>query len=119
MNRHKSSKKPQALDAFHLNELLNELPGGSVVKEGLDNLAKKQNTIPAQLLLVGGPRLRSLGLNIPSPPDPPEHLLYHLLWTSDPNAAHSRYNALIRLLVSFERAAECVVSSRKINSKHS
>ncbi|HVT56871.1 MAG TPA: hypothetical protein VHR45_00585 [Thermoanaerobaculia bacterium] len=26
---------------------------------------------------------------------------------SDPDSAHSRYNALIRRLVSFERAAEC------------
>jgi hypothetical protein len=26
---------------------------------------------------------------------------------SDPLTAHSRYNALIRRLVSFERAAEC------------
>jgi hypothetical protein len=39
--------------------------------------------------------------------DPPEHRLYELLSTSDPDAAHSRYNALIRRLVSFERAVEC------------
>jgi hypothetical protein len=27
---------------------------------------------------------------------------------SDPDGAHSRYNALLRRLVSFERAAACV-----------
>ncbi|MEX2117165.1 MAG: hypothetical protein WEB37_09765 [Bacteroidota bacterium] len=37
----------------------------------------------------------------------PEHLLYDLLHREDPDSAHSRYNALIRTLVSFERAAEC------------
>ena len=30
-----------------------------------------------------------------------------MLRSVDPDAAHSRYNALIRRLVSFERAAEC------------
>ena len=34
--------------------------------------------------------------------------LYELLAQEDPDSAHSRYNALIRKLVSFERAAECV-----------
>jgi len=38
----------------------------------------------------------------------PEHALYALLAGEDPDAAHSRYNALIRQLVSFERAVECV-----------
>jgi hypothetical protein len=31
-----------------------------------------------------------------------------LLHAEDQDSAHSRYNALIRKLVSFERAAECV-----------
>ena len=30
-----------------------------------------------------------------------------ILFTIRPDAAHSRYNALIRRLVSYERAAEC------------
>jgi hypothetical protein len=34
--------------------------------------------------------------------------LYALLARDDAAAAHSRYNALIHRLVSFERAAECV-----------
>jgi hypothetical protein len=37
----------------------------------------------------------------------PEHRLYELLAADDSDAAHSRYNALIRQLVSFERALEC------------
>jgi hypothetical protein len=43
----------------------------------------------------------------PGPPDP-EHRLYALLARDHPASAHSRYNGLIRRLVSFERAAECV-----------
>ena len=38
----------------------------------------------------------------------PEHRLYEKLEESDPDSAQSRYNALIRRLVSFESAAECV-----------
>lgn len=34
--------------------------------------------------------------------------LYLLLAQSDPDTAHSRYSALIRTLVNFERAAGCV-----------
>jgi hypothetical protein len=36
-----------------------------------------------------------------------EHRLYRLLTQDDPDSAHARYNALIRRLVSFKRAAEC------------
>ena len=38
-----------------------------------------------------------------------EHRLYALLAAEDSDLAHSRYNALVRRLVSFERAAECAV----------
>jgi hypothetical protein len=38
----------------------------------------------------------------------PEHRLYDLLAKDDSDSAHSRYNAYLRRLVSYERAAECV-----------
>jgi hypothetical protein len=41
-------------------------------------------------------------------PSNPEHRLYDLLAQDDSDSAHSRYNALLRRLVSYERAAECV-----------
>jgi hypothetical protein len=34
----------------------------------------------------------------------PERGLYELLAQTEPDSAHSRYNALVRRLVSFERA---------------
>ena len=59
-------------------------------------------------MLVGAPRLRRLGLAVPEAAGgSPEHRLYQRLAADDPDSAHSRYNALVRLLISFERAAEC------------
>lgn len=63
--------------------------------------------MPALLVSIGAPRLRRLGFPLAKPIPLPELRLYELLHQSDPDSAHSRYNALVRRLVSFERAAEC------------
>ena len=85
------------------------LPGGIVIRQGLDDLVKARETEASLLVLVGSPRLRRLGLPVPpGSTSGAEHRLYEHLSRNGPNQAHSRYNALIRLLVSFERAAECV-----------
>ena len=87
---------------------LSPFPGGELIRQGLDHLAQGRNTEAALLVLIGAPRLRRLGFNVrESEGGPPEHKLYQLLSASDPNSAHSRYNALIRRLVRFERAVEC------------
>lgn len=85
-----------------------DLPGGDLVATGLDDLRRGLESIPALLVSIGAPRLQRLGYAIPSPIDDPERRLYALLAGDGPAGAHSRYNALIRRLVSFERAAECV-----------
>lgn len=89
---------------------LEAFPGGDLVQEGLADLAQGvEDTIPALLVLIGAPRLRRIGLPVPETAILiPEHRLYEKLEESDPDSAHSRYNALIRRLVSFENAAECV-----------
>jgi hypothetical protein len=85
------------------------LPGGEFIDTGLQDLQEGRETIAALLVAIGAPRLRELGFKIPeSLPSTPEHRLYDLLVKDDVDAAHSRYNALIRRLVSFERAAACV-----------
>jgi len=43
---------------------------------------------------------------VPESVEDPEHRLYALLSRTEGDAAHSRFNALIRRLVSVERAAE-------------
>jgi hypothetical protein len=87
---------------------LRALPGGELVEQGLSDLGRGIESIPALLVSIGAPRLRRIGLPVPEQTIPiAEHRLYDLLASSGPDSAHSRYNALIRRLVSFERAAEC------------
>jgi hypothetical protein len=83
-------------------------PGGDLICEGLQDLEAGRESAAALLVAVGAPRLRRAGLQIPSLPfDNAEHRLYALLARTHADSAHSRYNALIRRLVSFERACEC------------
>lgn len=83
------------------------LPGVELVEQGLDDLTKGVESIPALLVSIGHPRLRQLGYSIPSPIPRPELRLYETLTRLHGDAAHSKYNSLIRRLVSFERAAAC------------
>jgi hypothetical protein len=83
-------------------------PGLDLVSQGVEDLGEGRYSIPALLVLIGAPRLRTLGVSVPRVDIvAPEHQLYHRLWEQDPDSAHSRYNALVRRLVSFERAMEC------------
>jgi hypothetical protein len=88
---------------------MDSLPGHDLIEIGVEDLLHQRQTIPALLVAIGAPKLRSLGLEVPENlPSNPEHRLYDLLADSEPDSAHSRYNALIRRLVSFERAMACV-----------
>jgi hypothetical protein len=84
------------------------LPGADLVAAGLRDLERGEVSVPALVVLVGAPRLRRLGVPVPEAAvTSPEHRLYSALAAEDSDAAHARYNALIRRLVSFERAAAC------------
>lgn len=85
---------------------MRHLPGGELVEAGLADLQARRLTEAALLVAIGGPRLRQLGLDVPEI-SAPERLLYEKLAQVNPDDAHGRYNALVRTLVSFERAAEC------------
>ena len=105
------------------------LPGAELVCAGLDVLealaadstaqaddigdssasAASGFTVEALLVAVGAPRLRRAGLRVPTAPGwpaRPELALYEAVAAQSPADVHSRYNALIRRLVSFERALE-------------
>ena len=84
------------------------LPGADLVQRGLDDLERGIPSVEALLVSIGAPRLRGLGIAVEGALSTPERRLYDLLAAEDADSAHSRYNALIRRLVSFERAAECV-----------
>lgn len=91
------------------------LPGNEPIESGVEDLRKGRETIAALLVAAGAPRLKRLAINLPdSLPENPEHRLYALPERDESDSADSRYNPLIRRLVSFERAAE----SLKTKSGH-
>jgi hypothetical protein len=85
------------------------LPGAEIILNGLRDLERGEESIDSLLVLIGAPRLRSLGVVVPARehPSSPEHRLYARLGADHGLTAHSRYNALVRRLVSFERALAC------------
>lgn len=84
------------------------LPGAELVEQGLVDLSKNRVTDLALLVLIAGPQLRRLGIEIPivSFPKPYEHGLYSRLDQRLGAGAHSHYNSLIRRIVSYARALE-------------
>jgi hypothetical protein len=92
-----------------MTELVNleSFPGGALVRQGAEDLRAERESVEALLVSIGAPRLQSVGIELSSPFASPEHKLYALLAREKGDAAHSAYNALIRRLVSFERAAAC------------
>jgi hypothetical protein len=93
-----------------VREQLSALPGGDLILKGLEDLGRGTQSAEALLVLIGAPKLRSLGVDVPlhRHEASPEHRLYEWLSAEDGATAHGRYNALVRRLVSFERALACV-----------
>ena len=88
-------------------EMVDGAPGAELVTQGLSDLAAGRETAAACLVSIGAPRLQQLGLVVLNPLSQPEHRLYAMLAAADSDSAHSRYNGLVRRLVSFERALAC------------
>lgn len=85
-----------------------DLPGAELVLPGIEDLRRGIESVPALLVAIGRPRLLALDFDVPAHRfNGPEHRLYSLLAAGYGDEAHARYNALLRRLVSFERAAEC------------
>jgi hypothetical protein len=81
------------------------LPGAELIELGIRDLDREVESVEALLVSIGAPRLRWLGLPIEHPIPSAEMRLYRLLGEEHGDAAQSRYNALVRRLVSYERAA--------------
>lgn len=86
---------------------LETLPGADLIRRGVADLDAGVESTEALLVSIGAPRLRSVGIVLSSTIPDSEHKLYLRLARKKGDAAHSAYNALIRRLVSFERAAAC------------
>lgn len=79
-----------------------------MIRQGLADLERREETVPALLVSIGAPRLRRAGVPVPGDTFPnAEHRLYLRLAEEGSDSAHSRYNAWIRRLVSFERSIRC------------
>ncbi len=87
-----------------------DLPGSDLAAVGLRDLADGRESIEALLVASFALRLARLGIPVPARgleiPEP-EHRLYALLASQNARSAHSRYNALVRRMVSFARSAAC------------
>ena len=82
-------------------------PGHELVSAGIRDLAAGHESEAALVVAMAAPRLRALGIEVPDGGgERPSHRLYELLAERDAGAAHSRYNALVRRMASFSRAAE-------------
>lgn len=82
------------------------LPGHDLVTEGVNDLAAGRETVAGLLVTMASPRLRAVGIEVPAGrAAEPSYRLYELLEHEGPGA-HGRYNALVRRIVSFARAAE-------------
>jgi hypothetical protein len=85
------------------------LPGAELIEQGLTDLAGgREDTVPALVVLVGAPRLRAAGIDVPASmsDDSPEDRLYLLLAKQHDDGAQGIYNALIQGLVSFTQATD-------------
>jgi hypothetical protein len=90
------------------DDLMSGLPGEKLVRQGLADCQAGLCTIPACLVRIARPRLSRAGLmpqSVSGQFSEPELQLYDLLKLEggDP---YSRYNALLRELVSFENALD-------------
>ena len=83
-------------------------PAGELICQGIKDIQAEVESPQALLVAIGRPRLVRIGVSVPEfSVEFPEMRLYEYISRTDSDAAHSRYNALIRRLVSFERAVEC------------
>jgi len=91
---------PIAADA-----LLSGLPGEALVRQGLADRRADRVSIESCLVEIAGPRLERAGLLDGNFAAEPERALYRLLRQSGGDA-YTRYNSLLRELVSFEHALD-------------
>jgi hypothetical protein len=87
---------------------LAHLPGGDLVSKGLEDLERGDESAEALLVSIAAARLKDAGIPLARVLHDAQHRLYLRLAAEDEDSAHSRYNALLRRLTSFESALECV-----------
>ena len=89
------------------HSILDGLPGGAMIEQGLIDHDLGRRTIASCLVRIASPRLARAGLldRLNESPRDAELQLYQLL-APEGSRAYSRYNAIMRELVSFEHALD-------------
>ncbi|MFN0126006.1 MAG: hypothetical protein ACKV19_04900 [Verrucomicrobiales bacterium] len=85
------------------------LPANEIIQQGLEDLAQGRASVAAYLVKIASRRMQRCGIEVPVTDDEAlnaDHELYAVLGREYGDEAHNRYNALLRELVSFERALE-------------
>ncbi len=88
---------------------LDDLPNADLVRKGIDDLGRGVLSEEALLVIIASPRLRFLGMKIPSAPaltEDGEMALYHKLVAEGRSDAYSYYNSLLRAIISFAQGLE-------------
>lgn len=84
------------------------IPGADLIRKGLADLGRGEVSEESLLVEISASKLRRLGFEVETLRRRlPEHELFERLAAADPARAHSRYNALLRRLVSFHRTVRC------------
>ena len=85
---------------------IEDLPGGTLVAKGLDDLRLQALTPEALLVIIAAPALVRVGAALPALPalDTDAELILYRQLQEDAADPYSSYNALLRELVSFTRA---------------
>lgn len=95
---------------------LTGLPGEEIIRQGLADLRESHESVESLMVQIGASRMREAGLDVPrfsSSKIDAEIRLYTLLSSRHEANAYGQYNALLRRLISFERALECRQSARR------
>lgn len=88
-------------------ELIAGLPGAERILEGLRDYHEKRHTMSSCLVRMARRRLVRAGLmEASSGHDIDAELDLYQLLSHEGNQAHSRYNAMVRELISFEHALD-------------
>ncbi len=87
---------------------LTGLPGSEIVIPGLADLGAGRDSVEASAVAMASRRLRAAGLDVPDGggDEPAAHRLYLGIAAAGGGDPHSRYNAVVRRIVSFSRALE-------------
>lgn len=85
----------------------------TLIRDGLRDVARGIESIPALLVLTAGPALRDAGVDVPDV-SVPDHRLYEIVDADCGDGAHSRYNALLRSIVRATRAVRYAPITRRV-----